>query len=65
MNALRLREGFPASLWTERTGLAISALEPELSRCCADGLLEQQAGQIRCTPTGFNFLDTVLQRFLN
>jgi len=65
MNALRLREGFPASLWAERTGLAISALEPELSRCCADGLLEQQAGQIRCTPTGFNFLDTVLQRFLN
>lgn len=64
MNTLRLREGFAERLLTQRTGLAFRALEPELSRCIDDGLLELCDGRIRCTPTGFNFLDTVLQRFL-
>lgn len=64
MNALRLREGFHESLLTQRTGLPFRVLEPELSRCIDDGLLERGDGCIRCTPTGFNFLDTVLQRFL-
>lgn len=64
MNTLRLREGFAERLLTQRTGLAFRALEPELSRCIDDGLLELCDGRIRCTPVGFNFLDTVLQRFL-
>lgn len=64
MNALRLREGFHAGLFHERTGLPSAALEPEMSRCIDAGLLEQCDGHFRCTPTGFNFLDTVLQRFL-
>lgn len=64
MNALRLREGFAERLLTQRTGLPYRVLEPELSRCIDGGLLELCDGRIRCTPTGFNFLDTVLQRFL-
>ncbi|RQW80343.1 MAG: radical SAM family heme chaperone HemW [Methylococcus sp.] len=65
MNALRLREGFPGSLFRDRTGLDLDTLEPELSACLTEGLLERQAGFIRCSDTGFNFLDNVLQRFLN
>ena len=65
MNALRLREGFPESLLRDRTGLNIEALEPELSTCLTEGLLEREAGVIRCSDTGFNFLDNVLQRFLH
>ena len=65
MNALRLREGFPASLLRDRTGLDLESLEPELSACLAEGLLEREDGVIRCSETGFNFLDNVLQRFLN
>ena len=64
MNGLRLREGFPPMLFSERTGLPISHLEPELSACLEEGLLAQDGTNIRCSDTGYNFLDTVLQRFL-
>ena len=64
MNALRLREGFAAELFSQRTGLPLTALEPELSTTVTEGLLDYGEGRIRCTPAGFNFLDTVLQRFL-
>jgi oxygen-independent coproporphyrinogen-3 oxidase len=65
MNHLRLREGFAESEFVETTGLALSALEPALSDCVAAEWLERRGGVIRCTDTGWNFLDNVLQRFLN
>jgi putative oxygen-independent coproporphyrinogen III oxidase len=65
MNALRLREGYPEALFAERTGLDPARLEPELGACVADGLLEHHGGNVRCTATGYNFLDNVLQRFLH
>jgi oxygen-independent coproporphyrinogen-3 oxidase len=64
MNALRLREGFPEALFAERTGLPLEVLEPELAACVDEGLLAREGGVIRCTETGYNFLDNVLQRFL-
>ena len=64
MNALRLREGFHQNLFSERTGLPMTQLEPEFTRCLEEGLLERDGQQIRCSTSGFNFLDTVLQRFL-
>jgi putative oxygen-independent coproporphyrinogen III oxidase len=65
MNALRLREGFADALFSEHTGLSLAVLEPEFSACLGEELLERRDGFIRCTETGFNFLDTVLQRFLS
>jgi putative oxygen-independent coproporphyrinogen III oxidase len=64
MNALRLREGFAEPLFSERTGLPMEALEPELSACLDEGLLARDRGFVRCTERGYNFLDNVLQRFL-
>ncbi|MGI9210962.1 MAG: radical SAM family heme chaperone HemW [Methylococcaceae bacterium] len=64
MNHLRLRQGFDLSLYRMRTGLPLSSLEPGLSQCLADALLEQHGSQIRCTDSGWNFLDDVLQRFM-
>ena len=63
MNNLRLKEGFNESLFESRTGLGIFVLEPELSNCIADGLLEKNYNNIRCSEIGWNFLDEVLQRF--
>jgi oxygen-independent coproporphyrinogen-3 oxidase len=63
MNALRLREGFAASLFSERTGLPLAALQPQLDDCRADGLLSCEDGRIRCTEQGWQFLDSVLARF--
>ncbi len=63
MNNLRIREGFDKSSFESRTGMHFSTLEPELSKCFADCLLEKNYNNIRCTETGWNFLDEVLQRF--
>lgn len=65
MNHLRLREGFAEAAFGKYTGLPLAALEPELSDCIAAELVERRDGAIRCTDTGWNFLDNVLQRFLN
>lgn len=64
MNALRLREGFAEKLFCERTALPLAALQPQLDACRADGLLLREHGRIRCTERGWQFLDTVLGRFL-
>lgn len=64
MSQLRLREGFVLSDFTDRTGLPLSALQPTLSECLAEGLLEISGDRVRCSDTGWNFLDDVLQRFL-
>ncbi len=64
MNHLRLREGFVESLFTERTGLPISSLEPALSNCLGDGLLERSGRSVRCTDKGWNFLDNILDQFI-
>ena len=79
MNHLRLKEGFPLARFRERTGLPPEVLEPRLSRCMEDGLVERVDAMIRCmedglvervdamircTATGYDFLDEVLQRFL-
>jgi len=64
MNALRLAEGFAPSLFTERTGLAISAIEGPLARAEALGLVERDAFAIRPTLRGRRFLNDLLGLFL-
>ncbi len=64
MNHLRLREGFREAEFTGRTGLPMNALEPALSQCLEDSLLERCKGFIRCTDKGWNFLDNVLEKFI-
>jgi oxygen-independent coproporphyrinogen-3 oxidase len=64
MNALRLAEGFPAALFTERTGLPLSVVAEPLERAEARGLLERDALRIRPTPRGRRFLNDLLGLFL-
>jgi len=64
MNGLRLREGFEISHFIARTGLELAALEPTLTGLMNERLLERTPTHIRCSEHGFNFLDTILQRFL-
>jgi oxygen-independent coproporphyrinogen-3 oxidase len=65
MNHLRLRDGFAESCFPLRTGLAVDALEPALSDCVRDGLLEHQQGVVRCSDRGWQFLVDVLGRFVH
>ncbi|MGH8552778.1 MAG: radical SAM family heme chaperone HemW [Methylococcales bacterium] len=63
MNALRLHEGFDKSEFSARTGLDLSTLEPELTQCLNEKLLEQHDTRIRCSQSGRNFLNEILVRF--
>ena len=64
MNALRLTEGFPLSLFEERTGLPRTHLLQRLDSAERDGLIERDHVQVRPTLRGRRFLNELLQRFL-
>ncbi len=65
MNALRLNAGFERRLFGERTGLPDQAIEPELERAVALGLLTVEPTRIRPTPRGQRYLNDLLQLFLD
>jgi oxygen-independent coproporphyrinogen-3 oxidase len=64
MNALRLNEGFPLGLFTERTGLPLATIEESALAARRAGLLETVGGQVRPTPRGRRFLNQLLAGFL-
>lgn len=64
MNALRLTDGVPASLFTPRTGLALSALAEGRRAAEAKGLLAADPERLVATPRGQLFLNDLLQDFL-
>lgn len=64
MNALRLVEGAPATLFEERTGLPLAALEPTLTRVREIGLMETAPDRLQPTETGLRFLNDLLQAFM-
>lgn len=64
MNALRLTEGFPVSLFSARTGLSLTAVLPMLEEAQRRGLIERDALYVRPTLLGQRFLNELLQLFL-
>jgi putative oxygen-independent coproporphyrinogen III oxidase len=64
MNALRLTEGFPSALFSERTGLPLSRLQSELLAAQRKALLEVTTEHIRPTLLGQRYLNQLLQIFL-
>jgi len=64
LNALRLVDGFPLELFTERTGLPVTAVTPELDRAEREGLVERTHAHVRPTARGRGFLNELMQRFL-
>ena len=64
LNALRLVEGFPLALFTERTGLPLDVVEPQLAAAEAAGLIERDHARIAPSARGRRFLNDLLERFL-
>jgi putative oxygen-independent coproporphyrinogen III oxidase len=64
LNALRLTDGFPVALFTERTGLPLATLAPALAQAGARGLVEHSADIIRATSLGRRFLNDLIGLFL-
>ena len=64
LNALRLVEGFPATLFQERTGLPLAAIASHLKAVEEKGLLERDLHRMRPTAKGRRFLNDLLEQFL-
>lgn len=64
LNALRLAQGFDVQLFTERTGLPMSAIAQGLDQAQARGLLERHANHVQPTTRGFDFLNDLMAVFL-
>ena len=64
LNALRLIDGFPATLFTERTGLPITVLEAQLRAAEDRQLIERDWQRIRPSARGRLFLNELLELFL-
>lgn len=64
MNALRLVDGVPVSLFQQRTGLNISTLETAIKKAQSKDLLVVEQGYIKPTLLGQRFLNELLELFL-
>lgn len=64
LNALRLRDGFALPLFSERTGLSVEHLQTGLDQARQRGLLSVIGEQVRPTEQGWQFLNEVMQLFL-
>ena len=68
LNLLRLREGFPLALFTERCGMPASALAPGLAAAQGKGLLTVEGASgsewVQPTARGFDFLSDLQEMFL-
>ena len=64
LNALRLTDGVPASLFAERTGYPLALVRRELALAEARGLIEPDPTLIRATALGRRFLNDLQALFL-
>jgi len=64
LNVLRLNAGVAASLWEQRTGLPLSALDVPLAEARRLGLMEPDPALLRPTALGHRHLNRLLELFL-
>jgi len=64
LNALRLTQGVPVSLFAERTGLPLSAAAGPIAEAARKGLLEADPTLLKPTPLGRRFLNDLQALFL-
>jgi len=64
LNALRLTEGVPVTLFPQRTGLPLAVVEPALAEATRRGLLVEHDDVIRPTAHGQRFLNDLIGLFL-
>ena len=64
LNALRLRGGVPLALFSERTGLPVSAIDAGVRQAQQRGLLHDELQRLQPTERGFDFLSDLQALFL-
>jgi len=64
LNALRLKDGFSLQQFSERTGLAITAIQKGLEEAERKGLIERDFARVKPSVRGFDFLNDLQSLFL-
>jgi len=64
LNALRLTEGVPLTLFTERTGLPLTSIATLLQKAHQQGLLNPYEAQLCASPLGQRYLNNLTALFL-
>jgi putative oxygen-independent coproporphyrinogen III oxidase len=64
LGALRLKDGFELARFSERTGQPLRVIEAPLQQALAQGLVELDAGWLRPSARGFDFLSDLQALFL-
>jgi oxygen-independent coproporphyrinogen-3 oxidase len=64
LNALRLKEGFELTQFSERTGLPLTAIQRPLAEAERRGLLARDLQRAWPTDRGFDFLSDLQELFL-
>lgn len=64
MNAMRLKQGFTTSLFTERTGLAVNRIEKQLLKAEQLGFIQWDVKKVQPSEKGYRFLNELLQLFM-
>jgi len=64
MNQLRLKSGFNLHHYSLATGLNPNSLQPALSECLKQGLLMHKNEHYYCSEKGWDFLDSILEKFM-
>ena len=64
LNALRLVDGVPASLFEERTGYPLALIAAPLAEAVRRGLLDPDPATLKATPLGQRFLNDLQALFL-
>ena len=64
LNALRLTGGFSLAMFTERTGLPVTAITAKLDQAEAKGLIARDHVKVKPTDKGRLFLNDLLEMFL-
>ena len=63
MNGLRLRDGIPMAYFPKRTGLPMTTVQTQVEELQRDGLMTIDEHRYRATELGYQFLNTLLQKF--
>lgn len=64
MNALRLKQGVPPSIFSQRTGLPVTHIQTQLAQAEKQGLIEWDIKTLRATEKGQRYLNDLLQMFM-
>ena len=64
LNALRLKDGFALSHYSQRTGLPMTAIEKGLDEAERKGLIERDLSHVKPSARGFDFLNDLQALFL-